>query len=142
MGGLECLKMIESQANAKFSASTDETGNLAQHGNWELERGGRDVSKIYFHEHMLEDFTKVMCPGPKTHAGDFSHTAGMSNPHTTTGAQDTMSAGEHMFRTMDKHESRIAPGKDGNIPLSYEELAKKPNKHKDAQLTASQLAAV
>lgn len=61
--GLDCLRMIESQVKARFAASTDATGNVALQGNWELERGGRNVAPIYFHEHMLADFTKLMQPG-------------------------------------------------------------------------------
>lgn len=58
--GVDCIKMIETQVNARFSASTDETGNVAQGGNWELELGGRNVAPIYFHEHMLGQFTSLM----------------------------------------------------------------------------------
>merc|ERR1712094_62306 len=65
--GLECLKMIESQVNAKFAASTDATGNVASNGNWELERGRRNVAPIYFYEDKLGEFTTVMAPGKKDH---------------------------------------------------------------------------
>jgi len=58
--GVECIKMIEKQVNARFAASTDETGNVECGGNWDLELGGRSVAPIYFHEHMLPQFTKVM----------------------------------------------------------------------------------
>jgi hypothetical protein len=60
--GVECIKMIEKQVNAKFAASTDDTGNVAQGGNWDLELGGRSVAPIYFYEEMLGQFTQVMCP--------------------------------------------------------------------------------
>merc|ERR1712224_583728 len=63
--GLECLKMIESQVPARFAASTDATGNVAMHGNWELERGGRNVAPIYFHEDRLGEFTSLMAPAKK-----------------------------------------------------------------------------
>jgi len=62
--GVECIKMIEKQVNARFAASTDETGNVECGGNWELELGGRSVAPIYFHEHMLGEFTKVMAGQP------------------------------------------------------------------------------
>lgn len=62
--GLQCLEMIESQVNAKFAASTDATGNVAAHGNWLMERGGRNVAPVYFHEERLKDFTKVMAAPP------------------------------------------------------------------------------
>lgn len=62
--GLQCLDMIERQVNARFSASSDATGNVANNGNWELERGGRNVAKIYFHEDMLGQFTALMAAKP------------------------------------------------------------------------------
>jgi len=58
--GLDCLKMIESQVDARYAASVDATGNVEVGGNWELARGGRNVAPIYFHEHQLHQFTKVM----------------------------------------------------------------------------------
>merc|ERR1712070_1209004 len=58
--GIDCLNLMESEVNAKFSASSDSTGNVANGGNWELERGGRNVANIYFHEEKLTDFTTLM----------------------------------------------------------------------------------
>jgi len=72
--GLDCLRMIESQVDARYAASVDATGNVEVGGNWELARGGRNVAPIYFHEQKLGQFTKVM--GTHTNdllAGNQSH---------------------------------------------------------------------
>jgi len=59
-GGLECIKMIEKEVQCRFSASTDQTGNVSCGGNWELEVGGRNVAPIYFDEGKLEAFQGLM----------------------------------------------------------------------------------
>merc|ERR1719160_1520633 len=86
--------MIESETSARFAASTDETGNVEQGGNWDLELGGRSVAPLYFHPEMLGEFTKVMCPekkkkGPeavvhnarKVHAQGTAHNGAAENNH-------------------------------------------------------------
>lgn len=76
--GLACLDMIETQVDAKFSASSDATGNAACAGNWEMERGGRNVAPIYFHEDRLGEFTKVMAPGKKRKPNPNDSVVGLS----------------------------------------------------------------
>eukprot|EP00928_Gymnodinium_smaydae_P056552 TRINITY_DN39921_c0_g1_i1.p1 TRINITY_DN39921_c0_g1~~TRINITY_DN39921_c0_g1_i1.p1 ORF type:complete len:467 (+),score=51.38 TRINITY_DN39921_c0_g1_i1:71-1402(+) len=64
--GVECVKMIQERTGAKFSASVDATGNVADGGDWELEVGSRNVAPIYFDESKLKDFHRLMKFGMAT----------------------------------------------------------------------------
>jgi len=79
--GVQCIQMIEKQVNARFAASTDETGNVECGGNWELELGGRNVAPIYFQESKLDQFTVVMSGGRKTSVVGRTAKTTVAKPH-------------------------------------------------------------
>lgn len=65
-GGLDFVKRLEAQAGGpRVCASQDETGNVANGGNWILEVGDVNVAPDYFDEAQLESFDRLMAGGGK-----------------------------------------------------------------------------
>jgi len=135
--GLDCPEMIEKSVNAKFSASTDGTGNVASGGNWELERGGRNVAPIYFEEHKLEEFTKLMAPG-KSHRsknnGQESETVALANhgrgEESMGGTRSLMCAQEKALGAAGRHYVDDAAAQD---PYAAAHLKKKKHNYEDKE---------
>ena len=56
-GGDSLISTIENISGKAVAASTDTTGNETYGGDWILEKGGVDVSAIYFNESELADYS-------------------------------------------------------------------------------------
>jgi len=121
--GIECLEMIERQVPARFAASIDATGNVAVQGNWELERGDRNVAPIYFHEEMLGQFTKVMQPSPNLDM------------------LDMFSAGHQGTKEDQELMDEVLHGKNSRKHKEEDQKDEKEHKHKDRSMTKHMMRA-